>query len=146
MTLETPRPRVCERWLAEKRELVVADAARQAGRVEHAENLLELHNLHHFQVATGAEQRREKLMREPPLGGRHEIERHTDALRGPVGPVLARLVVEVERQIFPLVEAQQRLGSTGATGYGGEQGARRSYHILRGRDAARLLRESGRRG
>ena len=145
VALEAPRPRLRQRRLAEQHDLVVADAARQARRVEHSQDLLELHDLHDLEIAARAQQRRQQLVRQPPLLAGHEVERHADALRRPVRPVLARFVAELEREVLAFVEAEQALGSAGAAGDRGEQRARRVDHLFRRRHAARLLRCGGRR-
>ena len=139
VTLEAPRPSLRQRRLAEQHDLVVADAARQARRVEHPEDLLELHDLDDLEIAARAQERRQEPVRQPPLLAGHQIERHADTLRRPIGPVAARFVAELEREVLAFVEAEQRLRAAGTAGDGREQRARRLDHVLRRRDAARLL-------
>ncbi len=69
-------------------------AARQTALLEHVEHLLELHDAHDLEIAVRAQQRRQELVDELPLPRGHELDGHADALRRPVCPVLAGLVIE----------------------------------------------------
>src|SRR5690606_23165244 len=97
-------------------------------------------DLHDLEITASAEQRREKLLSEPPLLRGHEIERYAYALSRPIRPVEARWVAELEREVLTLVEAEQHLRATGPAGDGGEQCARGFDHFRGRRHAARLLR------
>ena len=76
MAFEAPRPGFRHRGRAEQHDLVVTDAARQSGGVEHPQDLLELHDLDDLQVAACAQERRQELLRQAALLARHQIEWH----------------------------------------------------------------------
>src|SRR6185436_20483463 len=99
MAFEAPRPWASVARLAEQRDAVFLDAAREARVRDRLQHVLELHDVQQLVIAAVAEQNPQELVRQRAMLRMHEVEREARSLCGPVLPFLAPRVVERELQL-----------------------------------------------